>query len=485
MNKKEFLDALRKKLKVLNHAEVEDILSEYSEIIDNKINNGESEQDAVADFGNIDELGREILNAYKINNDFSSSPKDIFNQIIETLTDLVEKFIQYLSNYFSDVKIDNLAQIIVSLIIALISLGILRIPFAIIEGLGSAILSILLPNFIRGLFLMVWRLVCNIGYLVFAVMAIQRVFKKKIDFTNDPVNGKSYSFSLNKEKKTEVTNDDEYVEEVADKEDAPYSSTKRYHFEDLEDEVKKEKRGNFFISLLTFFLSIILFLIIAPLVVLNIGLSIVSGVLTFLAFSGAHVWGIALLIISLSGFIHCVIQFLNNLIRTKSKKRRILPWLITFSVVFGIGCSLFINDLTRYELKDYPLDKISNLTVRNETLILNQDSEIYLSYAGTELVEDNTMIDDVITFEILSPDQISYDFNYNSKEINLYQMGLQNTRDSFNLFREYLKITIDGLKNDTFYSFSSNTVIKVKIIANKNTLNKLSFEPNGIINFDY
>ena len=56
MLKKEFLDILNQKLSLVNDKEKEDILLEYGTYIDDKIASGVSEEEAVAGFGDVDEM---------------------------------------------------------------------------------------------------------------------------------------------------------------------------------------------------------------------------------------------------------------------------------------------------------------------------------------------------------------------------------------------------------------------------------------------
>ena len=58
MNKKEFLDELEKKIRVLDKKEISDILDEYSQHIDMRMESGLSEDEAIKDFGDMDEAGR-------------------------------------------------------------------------------------------------------------------------------------------------------------------------------------------------------------------------------------------------------------------------------------------------------------------------------------------------------------------------------------------------------------------------------------------
>lgn len=72
MSKAEFLQELEKRLHVLNEKERQDVLGEYAQHIDLKIANGMSEEEAVKDFGSIEELIGELLDAYSINTEYAS-----------------------------------------------------------------------------------------------------------------------------------------------------------------------------------------------------------------------------------------------------------------------------------------------------------------------------------------------------------------------------------------------------------------------------
>lgn len=70
MNKTEFLHILREKLSILNENELQDILNEYEQHIDMKAAGAMTEEAAIADFGDIDELTADILEAYHVRADY-------------------------------------------------------------------------------------------------------------------------------------------------------------------------------------------------------------------------------------------------------------------------------------------------------------------------------------------------------------------------------------------------------------------------------
>ena len=75
MNKKEFLDVMEKRLSMLEAQEREDMLSEYAQHIELKMQSGMSEKEAIDDFGDIDSLIAEILETYHIDPSYGGKAK--------------------------------------------------------------------------------------------------------------------------------------------------------------------------------------------------------------------------------------------------------------------------------------------------------------------------------------------------------------------------------------------------------------------------
>lgn len=61
MNKQEFIDLLRARLSGLAKQELEERLDFYSEMIDDRIEEGKSEEEAVSDVGSVDEIAEQII----------------------------------------------------------------------------------------------------------------------------------------------------------------------------------------------------------------------------------------------------------------------------------------------------------------------------------------------------------------------------------------------------------------------------------------
>lgn len=75
MDKKAFLEELRKHLSVLEDREIDDLIGEYAQHIDMKVKEGLSEEAATAEFGNVEELCAEILEAYHVKPDYREAAR--------------------------------------------------------------------------------------------------------------------------------------------------------------------------------------------------------------------------------------------------------------------------------------------------------------------------------------------------------------------------------------------------------------------------
>lgn len=76
MDKNEFLKELENKIRVLDKSEIKDILAEYSQHIEMRMASGLSEEEAIKNFGDMDDLAAEILEAYHVNPDFSDESRN-------------------------------------------------------------------------------------------------------------------------------------------------------------------------------------------------------------------------------------------------------------------------------------------------------------------------------------------------------------------------------------------------------------------------
>ena len=104
MNKQTFLNELRKQLHVLEEAEVNDIIDEYSQHIDIKIEKGQTEEEAIKDFGSIKELADQILLAYHVRTDRQGRFSDMLHNAAEAAGQEGKKAAESVSGYAKNVS---------------------------------------------------------------------------------------------------------------------------------------------------------------------------------------------------------------------------------------------------------------------------------------------------------------------------------------------------------------------------------------------
>ena len=171
MKKEEFLKKLRKRLDILEEHEVEDILSEYEEYIDEKIENGSTEEEAVSSFGDVNELADELLKAYKVKVEKNDDPIGNFaNKVIQLIDQLI--------NDFSHKSPKEIVRFILEIIIIFCFIGLCHIPVSMLVDLGSNVFDILSSPLNR-FFYTIWRFVLEFAYFILAIVVFVRIFKAR------------------------------------------------------------------------------------------------------------------------------------------------------------------------------------------------------------------------------------------------------------------------------------------------------------------
>ena len=140
MNKKEFLSTLEKRLSILNEDERKDIIDEYKDTISEKVKNGQTEEEAIKDFGNIDELVKELLSAYKLDPDYENKEKSSFDHILNESENAIKKGADKLAGFSKnlyhrfqnsnrEINLSLIFEILIKIFLVVLALALLRLPF--------------------------------------------------------------------------------------------------------------------------------------------------------------------------------------------------------------------------------------------------------------------------------------------------------------------------------------------------------------------
>ena len=314
MNKEEFLKKLRKKIDILEESEIDDILEEYAGFIDEKVSQGSTEEEAVKSMGNINELSRELLSAYKIKN-----PKEKNGDVINNFVDEFLKIIENIINVFANKSFKEIVRFIIEIVFIFLIIAICKIPFEMLRSMGSSILinmsssfeSVGVFNFIAG----IGNMFLEICYLIFAIILFVKIFQSRYMNLEDEVLSKEKNRSKNQ--KINSKNSSKIVKE--------------------KPEVKIESRGLGIIDGLTnvcvVFIKVIAFCILVGVIFYVIGMTTAFGLSLYLLFRGVFYIGIYLIILALLvlGVIAFIVLF-NFIFNRKSKLFIILISSLTLSL---------------------------------------------------------------------------------------------------------------------------------------------------------
>ena len=192
MNKKEFLNKLEKALAILNEKERKDIIDEYKATIEEKVKHGQTEEEAVEDFGNIDELVSGILDAYKIDPDynhkegnlskFTEEGERLIKKGANKLADMTREFADNIKDNDAEMNLNLAFEIIIKIFFTLIILAIITIPLRFIGSIGFSLAETFFEPFsfiIKIIiFILFIALYLSIGFLII-INLFKQYFKKE------------------------------------------------------------------------------------------------------------------------------------------------------------------------------------------------------------------------------------------------------------------------------------------------------------------
>ena len=122
MTREEFFAKLDARLSVLNEKERKDIMEEYQSHIEFKMQDGKTEAEAINDFGDIDALADEILEAYHIDNNATKQKS------LEYYIKACVGFINDVTERILSLSMSDIAKVIVEFFVVLLAIWLLSLP---------------------------------------------------------------------------------------------------------------------------------------------------------------------------------------------------------------------------------------------------------------------------------------------------------------------------------------------------------------------
>lgn len=472
MNKEEFLNKLEKELSILNEKERQDILDEYKDTISEKVKHGQTEEEAVKDFGDLDELVSGILEAYKINpeynqketgfNKFTSESEKIIKKGANKLANMTKEFANNIKNNDTEMNLNLAFEIIIKIFCVLIIMALLTLPFKLFKSIAFAFAETFFSP-VSALIKLIALILFVALYFGISLIIIISLFKQYFKKSNNN------SFTSNEEEKT-VNEKQENLEETPKK------------------QVIIQKTGPTVGSVLLLFLKIwVVLFVLFPLFCADTACVLGLVISIFYWIKGINLLGLTLLLLGISSMFIWFTILIFNLTFSKGKTT-IIPFFVGIIITI-FGTLFFIDMITNIEFID---EAPKSYQIEAETKYFTADKEVYINYNlnGTLTKKiDETLKDNEFKL-ILNYDKESVninivnDLNYTfPSEECLYSVDKQKCEttynyislnydynNEYNIGKKKYQEFIENLKNNKIYDYTKLNEVNVEIIANENTL---------------
>ncbi len=456
MIKKEFLKKLEERLLILNSSERKDIIDEYKDTINEKIKHGQTEVEAINDFGDIDELVEGILSAYKINpeyyepketigEDFIKDGESLIKEYSHKLADFSRNLVDSFKNNTKGLTIELIFEILLKVLIFMIIIGILKLPFYIIGELGEKILNFNLSP-IDDLFGLIWNAIVGIVYLVASILIGISMFSKyfnKDDLEDEGNNKKESKIEQKKETKKK-----EKIQEIK-----------------KESKVKKDNGDG---TIVKTFVSIVKAFIFIVFLLPILG-TIIAGVCAFsisiyLLIKGFSVIGITLLILGGTFIVSNVYNILWNLLHGHKKIHFYLS--IVGLIMVIVGLFMTFDMVTKFEVYDQiPEDVYTEKKQKfNENISVITTIDDYSN--DLEIIVDNNLKDGETIIEVTYFDEVIdvYIDKHQYENNNIYNI-LYNSKYN----RKIINNILSDIKDYKIYNYDKLDDYHTKVYVNEKT----------------
>lgn len=289
MTREEFFAKLNARLSILNEKERKDIIDEYQSHIDFKIQDGKTEAQAIADFGDIDALADEILEAYHIDNNVAKYKN------LEYYIKSFVGFVNEVTERILSLSIHDIAKIIVEFILVLFVILLISIPFDIVR---DSIRSVIWSFGLGGLS----DLLAGIVNLFFEIISLALSFLIIYSFIKTRIMTKMPSMPKHSETSDRKTSREETAHSFSEGQANFDVNTGKplKHKKTLSDVGKSS--SDFIVKMVVAVLKLILFICIwLPGIFVTIGLIIATVILVILMLTQSiGFWGLCLICVGCS-----------------------------------------------------------------------------------------------------------------------------------------------------------------------------------------
>jgi len=463
MNKNEFLSQLRKKLDVLSHEEIDELIAEYSEHIDNKLSEGKTEEQAVSDFGDLGELSRNILQAYKLNDNFTNKPK--FSSFLNMSEITGKKLISSFEQFYAKISLSEVFKFLILVILSFGLVAILKFPFMVFKSISLWFMEIIFGYKFVDAIDGIWGFIVNGAYYLSSILLIISVVhfgqQRYLQITHQ---------SQSLKKKSVKTSDEEEITQPVNNEE---SENTKINVEEVtsnkstNEKPTKQRNGfsnfihqtvNLFYLCILWSLRLLILAVLFPMVIALIFGLIIWGMLIFLVITQVPIIGLTFTTgmgLIFAGCIVIVIFAYTFNIKLKTwRYSRIFTVIIITLVLGGFGSIWSLNEVSQFEWVNEDVSDYKEYEYN-----LSDFEKIDMTNTWVSLEVDNTLEDQVIIS--VSP-EIKNDVVSKVDQTLFITLDSYSEVEEINTFRRSIVEQFDALKEGklVFQSrFDKNQVI--------------------------
>lgn len=458
MKKQEFLNKLRKKIDVLEDKEIEDIISEYEGYIEEKVSRGLSEEEAIKELGDLNEIANDLLAAYKVKQKDSNYLKKFINK--------VSLGFDYILNELSNKSGKDILKFIIEIGLIILLIFIFKIPFLLVKDLGWHIFSSL-SSPISDIFYGIWSFIIELSYFILAIVLFIKIIEKRYF--------KGFSEKIVAELEEEQKENKESKKEK--------KKSKEIKVEEKKEIKEPKKIGivEMITNICILFLKLIVIMCLIGVIIYLVGMVFAIGLGIYLLIKGVTYFGIFILLVALFQAGILLLELgLYFVFNKKIKVGHLLAEVIIIIVLSGFGLALGAIEIANTEII---YDSMMKETKSVEKEIKMSDDLVL--YGNYNFIIDDTLTD-TIKIEYIYPDikdvkvNIELEGYRNGYYLNFNVSDFVWNKDTLNEFIEQLKekkIYIDHFEIEKNVYISSKN--KEIMEQNKLEINK----PNVLYEF--
>ncbi len=418
-----FLNKLRNNLYFLSKEEREKTVNKYKGKIDNSINEGLTEKDAINKLGTIEDIVKSICDEYNLNYLYCMR-KNNLDKDITNISNIIGTFIRDIITAISDVtssRLQRTLQNILRIIVLIFLFCLLKIPFLVVDKVLAQINVILFTPFISSFNIMI-RSVESICYFIICLLLTIKVFG---------------NYNLK--------------ERII---------SKKKVYDDKYSIIEKVIRIVIYLIILIPLLLLIIFNIVLLLFQMII---IINGVLII---------GLPIITIGILNLLVILYKTIKDSMDHNDKTY--LKWVIISIFLIIIGIILFVINYGYY-------NRVDDLEYSNAKAI-TEDINIELDTSDTKLIltkgdytfeVDDTLEENNIRIEVTYYDEY-VDILYGKETMNNKNyLTLRSTLDKELNYSKIIKNLIHDLKNKNIFNYSDVYKFNIKIYANSELKEKL------------